>query len=73
MNCPPSLGAATITLISAFPVIGKRVNGQTALSFKSIDLKTTHASFRIIFSPEITKEMDKIHEEFVLNKLDIGN
>lgn len=39
-------------------------------SFKIIELKT-HVTFRIIFSPETTKQTEKIHKEAIFKKLDI--
>lgn len=39
-------------------------------SFKIIELKT-HVTFRIISSPETTKQMEIIHEEAIFKKLDI--
>lgn len=73
MEWPPSLGAAFSTVISAFPVTRKRMNGEFALSFKIIDLKATHITFRIIFSPETTKQMDKILKMLVSRNWTLGN
>lgn len=73
MEWLPSLGSAFSTVISAFPITGKRMNADLALSFKIIDLKATHITFRIIFSPETTKQMDKIFKTLVSRNWTSGN
>lgn len=57
----------------SLPYNRKRMNADLALSFKIIDLKATHITFRIIFSPETTKQMDKIFKTLVSRNWTSGN